>query len=237
MAQTTKRDLVSDLAGNVLSGSGLTLDKILDAVTENAPALLGKKLKYPSLTSANWKNLMEKFRRNVPLKLTPKWVADNLNTSQKNAETVILPSLDLLGVTDANGKTTAKAKALGKQATYANQLSKILTATYPDELLTMNYGSTTADNKITSWFRSASGADSTEAKKMMSFYVFLRKEVDKESASSVSTQSSASKTKSSTSSGTSVTIRLDFSSKSQAQQFDALITQFAEDLHAKVEKL
>ncbi len=237
MAQTTKGDFVSDLAGNVLSGSGLTLEKILDEVTENAPALLGKKLKYPTLTSANWKNLMDKFRRNVPLKLTTKWVADNLNASQKNAETVILPSLDLLGVTDANGKTTAKAKALAKQATYANQLSKILTATYPDDLLTMNYGSAAADNKITSWFRAASGADSAEAKKMAAFYVFLRKEADKDSASSASAQTSVGKTKPSSGSDTSVTIRLDFSSKSQAQQFDALISQFAADLHARIEKL
>ena len=237
MAQTVKGDFVSDLAGNVLSGSGLTLEKILDAVSENAPALLGKKLKYPSLTSANWKNLMDKFRRNVPQKLTVKWVADNLNASQKNAETVILPSLDLLGVTDANGKTTAKAKSLGKQASYSNQLSKILTATYPDELLSMNYGSTTANNKITSWFRSASGAESADAKKMMAFYTFLRKEVDKDSASVSSTQASTSKSKPSSGSGVSVTIRLDFSSKSQAQQFDQLISEFAADLHAKVEKL
>lgn len=236
MARAKKGDLISDLASNVLSGSGLQLDKILDEVIDKAPGLLAKKQKYPTLTSANWKNLMEKFRRNVPATLTPKWIADNLNTSLKNAEAVVLPSLDLLGVTDAKGKTGAKATALGKSASYANQLGKIITAVYPADLLEMNYGSATADNKIISWFRKDSGADTAEAKKMAAIYIALRKELDKESASAPSV-TSASKSKPASGSGISLTIRLDFSSKSQAQQFDSLISGFASDLHAKVEKL
>jgi|GEM_PF-2236503 hypothetical protein len=235
-----KGDLLSDLAGQLLSNSGLDLEKLMDAAGDKLPELLQKKNPYPLITTANWKKICDRFQRNVPANINKKWIADALGISQATAEKSILPALELMGLVTSKGKSTDRAQALGSEANYARVCKNILKSVYPDELLEMDISTKTGQNKATAWLKKATGETSANANRMAAFYFLLVKDSEERTTMAVSSKTTKEKkpvaTKT-TDKPSSFTVKLDFPNKSQAQKFDELLTALAAQVHAKVEKM
>ena len=244
MASTSKSnpkgDLLSDLAGQLLSNSGLNLDSLVEAAGDKLPGLLQKKSTYPMITVANWKKLCTKFQRSVPVNINKKWVADSLEITQSNAEKSVLPDLVLMGLVNTKGKSTDRAKALGSESSFRRACSNILKDVYPDELTAIDSSTKTGQTKIQAWFKKNTSESEANAKRMASIYIQLVN--DSQESISMATSSKSAKDKKPTASKSSdstvsISVKLDFPNASQAQKFDDILTSLAEQVHAKVEKL
>ncbi len=216
MARAKKGDLITDLAGQLLSGSGVNLDTLLDVAGNKLPQILNKGSQYPQLSAANLKALRTRFKRNIPQTLTKAWIAEALGTTQSNAEKVILPSLDLLGIISAQGKTTARAAAFAKEDSYTSAVRKMINDVYPEELRALNIGTKTEQTKISSFFKKAASNNQTVAKRMESIYLHLVKESEG-TVMAASSDKTAKDSKTTPAKNTdkkvSLTVRLDFPSK------------------------
>ena len=223
--------MLTDLAGDLLSGGKLDLGSILDS----ASGLLGGGTKFPTMSAANWSKLIARFRSNVPENITTRWLVNALDVSQSTVESSVLPSLELMGIVRKDGKSTRLADSLGSESGYRASVAKILKAEYPEELLAMDYSTKSAQSKIQSWFERASGESESKAKTMANLYLTLRKEYDEgDSAASTSSSSSTSKRKDG---GVSLTVKINFNSKAQASAFVDLFGELAQELKEKLAKL
>lgn len=230
--------MLTDLAGDLLSGGKLDLGSILDS----AGGLLGGGAKFPTLSAANWSKLIAKFRSNVPENITTRWLVSALDVSQSTIESSVLPSLELMGIVRKDGKSTKLADSLGSESGYRAAVAKILKAGYPEELLAMDYSTKSDRAKIQRWFERASGESESKARTMANLYLTLRKEYDEgDSTASASRKTSATSTSSSTSKrkdgGVSLTVRINFNSKAQASAFVDLFGELAQELKEKLAKL
>lgn len=232
MAKSTG-SILTDLAGDLLGSGKLDLDTILGSAGDLIGSKVSGKKSFPALSVANWKKLVARFRSNVPANVTKRWLADALGVSTSTVESSIQPALLDLGLVTKDEKSTKLAEALGSESTYKNALAKILKAEYPEELLEMDFETKTAQGKILSYFKKATGESDTKAKTMANLYLQLRTEFESET-SNVSAKTTTRKT---TTGGYSVTVKLDFPTKTSADTFAALLKQFTEQVSEKVAKL
>lgn len=233
MAQNPKGDLITDLAGSLLSGSGLDINDIVESVSGNLG--VGGSDSFPVLSAANWWGLRTRFKKNVPATITKKWIADALDITQATAEKNVLPVLKQIGFISTTGKTTDRVEAWASDSKYEQVCQRIKKDVYPAAVREMDSSTKTAQNKITAWFKKKTGAAEATAKRMTSFYLLL----DEPLAESRSSSSSAttSQSTSSTSKGTSISVKIDFPSLTAAKQFSAILNDLADQVNAKVSKL
>lgn len=226
------KELLTDLAGELLSGKKINLDTILDS----AGSILGGGKSYPVISATNWKKLIARFRSNVPTNINKRWVADALGISQTTAENSVLPALKEMGIVTRDDKSTKLAESLGSESGYQSAVGKILKAEYPEELLAMDYETKMAQNKIVAWFKRSSGESDAKVKSMANLYVLLRNEYETDVTAS-STSTTKKTTRSRASRGVSINVKLDFTSKAAAETFVNTLEELVQQLDAKISKL
>ena len=237
MAKKQKGDLISDIAESLISGKGPDIQNLIETVTDNLSQ--GKKnAVYPTLTVSNWSAILDRFKKNVPETITKKWIADVLDITTAAAEKSILPDLQLIGIINASGKTTDRAKALSSDTAYSRTCARILTALYPESLLDMETETKTAQNKISAWFKKNADVSDSTAKRMTNFYLILHdaSAADDERSAKETPDRKDSASKSDNKSWI-INVRIEFPSLNAAKQFDEILTKTAEQVHAKVENL
>ena len=218
----TKNSLV-DIASDLIGGSGITLDTVVDLAASalsgdsgsskksgssrkkesKADDLISKLLSepqdYPQFSEKTYWAMREKFQKNIPEKVTASTLTKATGLQADTIKTSVLPALEFLGLTK-DGKPTSKMKAWVNDDKYEATCASIITSAYPDSLTKLGFNTEKQQDAIVKWFMKNADVSETVAKKMMKVYLLfaaakLKNTVDDKKAASVVKKSSATSDK------------------------------------------
>ena len=205
-----------DVAADLISGSGLDLETVIDAATSAATKksgssskkkdsksdsliskLIPEKVDYPQFSEKTYWAIREKFQKNIPEKVTASTLTNPTGLKADTIKSTVLPGLEFLGLLK-DGKPTTKLKAWVNDNKYNDTCETIRTSVYPTSLTKLPFNTDTQKNAIISWFKKNADVSETTAKKMMSLYLLLAAPKLKESATEKKTASTTKKSTAST---------------------------------------
>ena len=136
---------------------------------------------YPKIPAKQWWALRSIFRRSIPAKVTPTYLAPKLGVNETSASTNIMPALRTTGIIDDDGKTLDRAKEWRDDKQYAKVCAEIIKEVYPQELRDLAPDTGTERSEVSTWMASKTGAGTKAVGKMSAFYMLLL-EADPEKA-------------------------------------------------------
>ncbi|MEL7570294.1 MAG: hypothetical protein AAGU14_06990 [Eubacteriaceae bacterium] len=126
---------------------------------------------YPTLSSANWWKLREKFYASFPRSaISEEYLASILSmkiSSVKNNGIIL--NLKYLGLIDDENKCTDLANRWRMDETYPDVCAEIRNKVYPSELIDIG----TDRVAINSWFMAKNGAGTSQASKLTALYLLV----------------------------------------------------------------
>ena len=131
-----------------------------------------EKKSYPMLPIAHWWTLRKKFKQSIPGVVTEGYLVSVLSMEANSARANVLPYLKMLGIIEADGKTTDRAKQWRDDGRYASVCNEILKEVYPQELLDAVTEATQRD-QAESWFAHDTGAGEAAVGRMAVLYLLL----------------------------------------------------------------
>jgi Family of unknown function (DUF5343) len=131
-----------------------------------------EKKTYPMLPIAHWWALRKKFKQSIPGVVTDGYLATVLSMGANSARANVLPYLKTLGIIDAEGKTTDRAKQWRDDARYPAVCKEILKEVYPQELLDAVTDSSQREQAET-WFAHKTAAGESAVGRMAVLYCVL----------------------------------------------------------------
>lgn len=192
-ANTNPKGSLIDIAAELIGGSGIGLDTVVDLAasavsgsskksgsgkkkvskTENLISkLLSDKVDYPQFSEKTYWAVREKFQKSIPEKVTASTLTNATGLKSETIKETVLPALELMGLLK-DGKPTSKLKAWTNDAKYEDTCASICGAVYPSSLTKLDFGTKTQQNAIISWFKKNADASETTAKKMAAVYLLL----------------------------------------------------------------
>ena len=128
---------------------------------------------FPMLPIAHWWSLRKKFQQSIPGVVTDGYLATVLNMGANSARANVLPFLKVLGIIDADGKPSARAKAWRDDDQYPKVCQEMIKEIYPEELTDAIPDPTSNRDKVKKWFANHTGTGEAAAKRMAALYTVL----------------------------------------------------------------
>jgi len=153
---------------------------------------------FPSIPVSHFLNLRNQFKKSIPGTITANYLATILSMTESSTRTNLMPSLRIMGLIDAEGKTNQElAKKFRDDQSYASFCEEMLKKIYPEELLDTFPDKDSNKDKIKTWFMNHSSVGESGASKYASFFWALLQGDPAATSSSInSTKSNDNKTKS-----------------------------------------
>ena len=210
-ASTAKNSLL-DVAADLIGGSGLDLETVIDAATGAATKkkssgskkkesksdsliskLIPQKDAYPQFSEKTYWAVREKFQKSIPEKVTASTLTNATGLKADTIKTTVLPALELMGLLK-DGKPTTKLKAWVNDDKYEDTCAAIRESVYPSSLTKLDFGTKTQQTAVINWFKKNADVSEATAKKMLAVYLLLSAPKLKETAAAKKTASTAKKT-------------------------------------------
>jgi hypothetical protein len=136
---------------------------------------MAEKQNFPVFSEKNWWALKLQFKSSMPSSVNTNFLKTLFSlTSNKAADTCIF-NLKRLGLLDDDGKTTTLANEWRIDESYGSACNKMLTSTYPAELLALFPSKDVDRTKLKSWFMSQCGVGDNASGQMAALFVLLRR--------------------------------------------------------------
>lgn len=189
-SNSNPKNSLLDVAADLISGSGLDLETVLDAAASAATKksgsskkkdsksdsliskLVPEKTAYPQFSEKTYWAIREKFQKNIPEKVIASTLTNPTGLKAETIKSTVLPALELMGLLK-EGKPTTKLKSWVNDNKYADACESIRTAVYPSSLTKLAFNTQTQQNSILNWFKKNADVSETTAKKMMAVYLLL----------------------------------------------------------------
>lgn len=209
-ASTAKNSLL-DVAADLIGGSGLDLETVIDAAAgaatkkksgskkkeSKSDSLISKlfqeKVAYPQFSEKTYWAIREKFQKSIPEKVTASTLTNATGLKADTIKTTVLPALELMGLLK-DGKPTGKLKSWVNDNKYEDTCAAIRESVYPSSLTKLDFGTKTQQNAVVSWFKKNADVSETTAKKMLAVYLLLSAPKLKATVEAQKTASAAKKT-------------------------------------------
>lgn len=128
---------------------------------------------YPTLPVSQWWALRKRFKQSIPGVVTDSYLAAALGMGIPSARTNVLPHLRTLGIIDAEGKPTERAKLWRDDEHYAEICQTIVDIVYPEELRHAVPNPSAERERAARWFAQDTGAGENAVSKMVGIYAVL----------------------------------------------------------------
>jgi hypothetical protein len=139
-----------------------------------------QKKSYPMLPVAHWWALRKKFKQTIPTTVNQSYLAGVLKMEAQSARANVLPYLKALGIIDAEGKTTERAKLWRDNLSYPAVCKDILKEVYPQTLLD-SVTDASQRQEAERWFSHETGSGEAAVARMAVLYcVLLEADASKE---------------------------------------------------------
>ena len=151
ISKSNAKNSLLDVAADLISGSGLDLETVLDAAAGAATKksgsskkkdsksdsliskLIPEKTEYPQFSEKTYWAVREKFQKSIPEKVTASTLTNATGLKTDTIKASVLPALAVLGLLK-DGKPTTKLKAWVNDAKYEETCASICSAVYPASL-------------------------------------------------------------------------------------------------------
>jgi hypothetical protein len=131
-----------------------------------------QKKSYPMLPVAHWWALRKKFKQTIPTTVNQSYLAGVLRMEAQSARANVLPYLKTLGIIDADGKTTERAKLWRDDSRYSTVCKDILKEVYPQTLLD-SVTDASQRQEAERWFSHETGSGEAAVARMAVLYCVL----------------------------------------------------------------
>ena len=128
---------------------------------------------YPSIATATWWILRDRFTNTMPGKVTPQYLASVLAIGQKSAEKNVLPALRAFGLVRKDGTTTSRATRWRDDTDYPQVCREIREEVYPQDLLDAVPEPSSDRMAAERWFMSTTGCGKDQGRRLARTYVLL----------------------------------------------------------------
>lgn len=203
-ANTNSKNSLIDIAADLIGGSGIDLDTVMDLATSASGSkkssssskkkdsksdsliskLIPEKVEYPQFSEKTYWAIREKFQKSIPEKVIASTLTGPTGLKADTVKTTVLPALVLMGLLK-DGKPTAKLKAWVNDSKYEDTCASIREAVYPSSLTKLDFNTKTQQTSVLNWFKKNADVSETTAKKMMAVYLLLSAPKLKEAATPV----------------------------------------------------
>lgn len=213
-ANKNSKNSLIDIAADLVGGSGINLDTVVDIATTVAGAskksssssrkkkesksdsliskLVQGKVDYPQFSEKTYWALRDIFQESIPEKVTASTLTAPTGLKADTIMSTVLPALALMGLLK-DGKPTTKLKTWTNDDKYEDACESIRESVYPDSLLKMGFGTEAQEGQLLKWFIKNAGVSESTAKKMLAIYMLLRAPQLKEKAKARKAPSTAKK--------------------------------------------
>lgn len=128
--------------------------------------------RYPTIPEKAWWTLRERFKKAIPARVDPAYLASVLGVTPHSAQVNILPALKVMGILDPEGKPTDLAVKWRDDDQYPKVCATIRERVYPRELL--DVAPTAGDRKEAErWFSNNSKGGASLVGKLTRVYALL----------------------------------------------------------------
>ena len=131
-----------------------------------------KNINYPVISTSRWWVIRKRFIRSIPERVTDTYLSGILSVLIGSARNIISP-LRRVGLIDAEGKPTERAKRWRDDEQYSSVCQEILKEVYPSEILDTFPDATSPRTSVERWFASKTGLGQSVVGQMASFYLPL----------------------------------------------------------------
>jgi hypothetical protein len=128
---------------------------------------------YPVIPVKHWWRLRERFKQSLPTSANAGFLATTLGMKEQSAKANIIPSLEMMGIIDEEGKPTDRARRWRDDVEYPEVCREIRSELYPQELLDAMPGPSVDRPAVERWFASRTGVGKTAAKRFSRVYELL----------------------------------------------------------------
>ena len=128
---------------------------------------------YKSIPTKNWWTIRKKFAQAMPAKVTTGYLRSILTLDEGAAQNLLAP-LRSIGLIDPEGKPTELANDWRSDSHYADACERIVTATYPQELLDAFPDRSPDRTAVQNWFKRVGHLGEAAAGKLAVFFILLR---------------------------------------------------------------
>ena len=189
-SKSNPKNSLLDVAADLIGGSGLDLETVLDAAASAATKksgsskkkdsksdsliskLIPEKTAYPQFSEKTYWAIREKFQKNIPEKVTASTLTNPTGLKADTIKSTVLPAMELMGLLK-DGKPTTKLKSWVNDNKYEDTCESIRNAVYPSSLTKLDFNTKTQQASIISWFKKNADVSETTAKKMLAVYLLL----------------------------------------------------------------
>lgn len=190
ISKSNPKNSLLDVAADLISGSGLDLETVLDAAAGAATKksgsskkkdsksdsliskLIPEKTAYPQFSEKTYWAIREKFQKNIPEKVTASTLTNPTGLKADTIKSTVLPALELMGLLK-DGKPTTKLKSWVNDNKYEDTCESIRNSVYPSSLTKLDFNTKTQQASIISWFKKNADVSEATAKKMLAVYLLL----------------------------------------------------------------
>lgn len=190
ISKSNAKNSLLDVAADLISGSGLDLETVLDAAAGTATKksgsskkkdsksdsliskLIPEKTAYPQFSEKTYWAIREKFQKNIPEKVTASTLTNPTGLKADTIKSTVLPALELMGLLK-DGKPTTKLKSWVNDNKYEDTCESIRNSVYPSSLTKLDFNTKTQQTSIISWFKKNADVSEATAKKMLAVYLLL----------------------------------------------------------------
>ena len=190
ISKSNAKNSLLDVAADLISGSGLDLETVLDAAAGAATKksgsskkkdsksdsliskLIPEKTAYPQFSEKTYWAIREKFQKNIPEKVTASTLTNPTGLKADTIKSTVLPALELMGLLK-DGKPTTKLKSWVNDNKYEDTCESIRNSVYPSSLTKLDFNTKTQQTSIISWFKKNADVSEATAKKMLAVYLLL----------------------------------------------------------------
>ncbi|MBQ4511976.1 MAG: hypothetical protein II969_03210 [Anaerolineaceae bacterium] len=220
---TNPKGSLIDVAADLLGGSGIDLETVVDLAASavsgsskkksgssrkkdsKSDSLISKlipgKTEYPQFSEKTYWAVREKFQKSIPEKVTASTLTNATGLKAETIKSSVLPALEVLGLLK-DSKPTSKLKAWINDAKYEDTCKDIAESVYPMSLMKLGFNTKAEKDSAQRWFEKYNGVSAATAKKMLGIYLLfvdpkLKASADKKAASAAKKSPSTSKKSSS----------------------------------------
>ena len=215
---TNPKGSLIDVAADLLGGSGIDLETVVDLAASavsgsskkksgssrkkdsKSDSLISKLLQgntteYPQFSEKTYWAVREKFQKSIPEKVTASTLTNATGLKAETIKSSVLPALEVLGLLKDN-KPTSKLKAWINDAKYEETCKDIAESVYPMSLMKLGFSTKAEKDSAQRWFEKNNGVSAATAKKMLGIYLLfidpkLKASADKKAASTTKKSPSA----------------------------------------------
>ena len=189
-SKSNPKNSLLDVAADLIGGSGLDLETVLDAATSAATKksgsskkkdsksdsliskLIPEKTAYPQFSEKTYWAIREKFQKNIPEKVITSTLTNPTGLKADTIKSTVLPAMELMGLLK-DGKPTTKLKSWVNDSKYEDTCESIRNSVYPSSLTKLDFNTKTQQASIINWFKKNADVSETTAKKMLAVYLLL----------------------------------------------------------------